>query len=311
MSPQVITTNNMYFIGITTGQSAMMKLFPRWAPILGLANAQLVGIDLPLHANVERYRQTIQDIKESASARGALITSHKIDIWRAARDLFTSFDSHSSLCEEISCIAKQDSDLIGYARDPINSGLALAQFLPPRHWSQTSGQVMCLGVGGSGIAIIVHLLSKAERPRHILAVSRSQPGLEKLRLLAQRLAPDASIEYILNEDQRVNDRLLGKLPPASLVINATGMGKDRPGSPLTNEAVFPERAIAWELNYRGELAFLRQALAQKQERKLQVHDGWNYFLLSWADHIARIFHLSITDEQFTRMIEAAKDIAPR
>ena len=52
------------------------------------------------------------------------------------------------------------------------------------------------------------------------------------------------------------------LPPRSLVVNATGMGKDRPGSPLRAGAAFPERSAVWELNYRGELEFLRQARAQ-------------------------------------------------
>ena len=39
---------------------------------------------------------------------------------------------------------------------------------------------------------------------------------------------------------------MSKLPPASLVVNATGAGKDTPGSPLSADAVFPERALVWD-----------------------------------------------------------------
>ena len=77
------------------------------------------------------------------------------------------------------------------------------------------------------------------------------------------LDPDIEFEYHCNVFPDVNDTLMGQLPPASLVINATGMGKDLPGSPITDGGLFPIGGVAWELNYRGELQFLRQALAQR------------------------------------------------
>ena len=58
-----------------------------------------------------------------------------------------------------------------------------------------------------------------------------------------------------------NDRLVGRLKPSSLVVNATGLGKDAPGSPITDNAQFPAKGIAWDFNYRGELAFLVPRLA--------------------------------------------------
>ena len=59
--------------------------------------------------------------------------------------------------------------------------------------------------------------------------------------------------------RRSNDDLLAALPAGSLVVNATGLGKDRPGSPLTGEVRSRWKGIAWEFNYRGELEFLHQA----------------------------------------------------
>ena len=42
----------------------------------------------------------------------------------------------------------------------------------------------------------------------------------------------------------------------TLVINATGLGKDAPGSPISDAAQFPLNGIAWDFNYRGDLVFL-------------------------------------------------------
>jgi shikimate 5-dehydrogenase len=88
------------------------------------------------------------------------------------------------------------------------------------------------------------------------------------------LDTDIEFEYHCNVLPEVNDELMGKLPPASVVINATGMGKDLPGSPITDQGLFPIGGVAWELNYRGELRFLHQALAQRAARQVRVEDGW-------------------------------------
>jgi shikimate 5-dehydrogenase len=60
------------------------------------------------------------------------------------------------------------------------------------------------------------------------------------------------------------------------------MGKDRPGDPTSEAVRFPERAVIWELNYRGELGFLGQARRQAGSAHLAVHDGWQLFCHGWA-----------------------------
>src|SRR2546429_2696380 len=173
----------MYFIGVTTGQSSIMRLFPLWAEILGLNRAQLVGVDLPLHAGTEQYRQAIAQIKEDPLSLGALVTTHKIDLLQATSDMFDSLDRYAQLCQEVSCIAKREGDhdksgLYGYAKDPINSALALQQFIAPGYWGRSGGVVLCLGAGGSGTAITVNLLTQTgvgNRPRRLIVVSRNQP----------------------------------------------------------------------------------------------------------------------------------------
>ena len=78
----------MYFIGVTTGQSSITRLFPEWVTILGLGDAELVGVDLPIHADRDRYRDTVTQIKDDPLSLGALVTTHKVDLLEATRDLF-------------------------------------------------------------------------------------------------------------------------------------------------------------------------------------------------------------------------------
>ena len=72
------------------------------------------------------------------------------------------------------------------------------------------------------------------------------------------------------------------MPLGSIFINAAGMGKDLPGSPITGQGLCPMNRIAWELNYRGELGFMYQAHTQSETRKVHVKDGWLYFLHGWT-----------------------------
>jgi shikimate dehydrogenase len=90
-----------------------------------------------------------------------------------------------------------------------------------------------------------------------------------------------------------------------VVINATGMGKDLPGSPLTDTAQFPQHGLIWELNYRGVRKFMHQALQQAAVRGLHVEDGWVYFLHGWTQVISEVFKIELTPELFARLDQAA------
>jgi shikimate 5-dehydrogenase len=154
----------MYFIGVTTGQSTMTRLFPHWAAILGLDKARLVGIDLPLQASDEQYRQAVAQIKCDPLSAGALVTTHKINLFNAAQNMFDAFDPYAQLCREVDCITKQDGQLIALSRDPLGSRRALLAIIGPRYWSKSNGHVLCLGAGGAGTAITVNLLTHLPSP---------------------------------------------------------------------------------------------------------------------------------------------------
>jgi shikimate 5-dehydrogenase len=179
------------------------------------------------------------------------------------------------------------------------------------YFGRTGGHVLCFGAGGSAVATALHLINKvdpADRPPRFIAVNRSQGRLEHMRAMVESLDTDIEVEYICNADPLRNNATMASLPPASIVINATGMGKDSPGSPLTDAGVFPLHGVAWEFNYRGELDFLQQARAQEASRQLLVEDGWVYFLYGWTQVIAQVFHMTIDDELFDRLAAAAATI---
>jgi shikimate dehydrogenase len=213
---------------------------------------------------------------------------------------------------ELSCISKRDGLLIGRAKDPLTSGMSLDAVLGERYFGRTGGEVLIFGAGGSGKAICLHLMQKensGDRPKRIVVVNRSQPRLDQLRVMVENLKSDIDFEYICDEAPGQNDEIMAGLPEGSVVINATGLGKDRPGSPITDEGLFPRNGVAWEINYRGELDFWHQAMAQIDSRNLTVEDGWLYFLHGWSQHIAEV--LQITPDIFERLAGIASETRPK
>jgi shikimate 5-dehydrogenase len=309
MSPsEPLASPTFYFIGVSTSQSSIMSVFPKWSSVLGLG-AVIAGYDVPLKAPREAYREVVRRIKEDPLAKGALVTSHKLDLYRASADLFEVLDPYARLCDEISCISKRDGALVGHAKDPISSLLALDAFVPTDHFGQ-GGEVLCLGAGGAALAISVTLASRssaADRPERFTLVDVDPERLEHTRNIHQKLPRKLDFRYLHNADPRGNDDLMEALPPGSMVINATGLGKDRPGSPITDDGVFPYRGLVWELNYRGELDFLHQARQQRPERALSIEDGWNYFLHGWTQVMAEVFTLELTPALVARLEAEASE----
>ncbi|MBN2555531.1 MAG: hypothetical protein JXA97_06280 [Anaerolineales bacterium] len=301
-----------YFIGVSTGKSSINTVFPRWAQALGRPDVVLEGIDHKLHDSPEAYRQTVAQIKYDPLSLGGLVTTHKIDLLEATEDMFDELHSTAQLTGEISSISKHGSKLVGHAMDPITSGLSLDSILGEGYFQGKGGHVLCFGAGGSGKAISLHFIQKAkkaDRPERIVIINRSMPRLEKLREMVSRLDTDITFEYICNEDPRRNDERMAGLPQGSIVINATGMGKDRPGSPVTNQGLFPENGIAWEINYRGELDFWHQAMAQAEIRNVRVEDGWLYFCHGWTQVISKVLHVEI-EPVFDQLETLAADLRP-
>jgi len=285
-----------YFIGVTTAKSSIMRVFSEWAKHLGLGEVEMKGIDFVPHDTPERYREAVEFIKRDPLSLGALVTTHKLDLFAACRDLFDEIDPLALMMAETSCLSKRGDRLICHAKDPISSGLSIDGFLPSGHFAETGAEVFSMGAGGSTIALTWHLMQHsrgADRPSRIVVSNRSQPRLDHIRAIHEDLASGIAVDYTHAPNPTDNDAILATLKPGSLVVNATGLGKDAPGSPLTDACAFPDRAVVWELNYRGDLVFLDQAKAQAQRKSLKIEDGWTYFIHGWTQVIAEVFDITI------------------
>lgn len=300
----------MGFIGVTTASSSIMKLFPLWADILGLPTKELLGHDLPLDATREQYRNIVQEIRDNPLHRGALVTTHKMNLFAAAQDLFDEIDLFASTCHEISSISKKDGRLIGRAKDPVTVDMALNDFLPMSYFKASSAEVLILGAGGSGTALSWALAERTtDLPGKITVTAQSPAKLEALKLVHEsRGTAKDLINYVAVTSAKDSDELVAGMPEGSLIVNSTGLGKDRPGSPLTDSVEFPNGSFVWEFNYRGSLEFLHQAQSQAVSKGLHVIDGWRYFIHGWSQVIADVFEINLTPEIIEELALAAEQV---
>lgn len=275
------------FVGVTTGSSSIMRVFPAWAEHLGIPG-RIVGIDVPMDAEPQVYRRVVEFLRDDPNMLGALVTTHKLNLFKASRDLFDEVGESAHQLDEISSISKRGTRLLGHAMDDVTSGLAYQDAV-----GDFGGEVLLLGAGGSALALTLYLHRRqhagAVVPARIVVTNRRPLRLKEMAALHERLGLAIPVEYVEAPTAEHNDAALAALAPGALVVNATGLGKDRPGSPLTDAAVFPPQATAWDFNYRGDLVFLDQARAAG----VRAVDGWVYFLHGWTRVIAQVFAIDI------------------
>ena len=295
------------FIGVSTADSSIMHVFPRWRQALGLGDdVEMDGWDLPLGASRLSYRAAVERLAGDAANLGALVTTHKLGIMEAAESLFDELDDDARLLGEISCISKREGRLLGSAKDPRTAAGALESILADNHFT-AGGEAFVMGAGGAGIAIALYLADRRpDRPKRIILSDTRADRLHDAKRVLAAVSAGASVEWVVNESPGTHERVLSQLPVGSLVVNATGLGKDRPGSPLRDGTLFPRNSVTWELNYRGELGFLRQAEAQRAQRELTVADGWEYFIRGWAAVIEDVFDREVTDEDLALLAGEAE-----
>ena len=304
------TRPTLYFIGVTTQSSSIMKVFPKWAEALGLHDTPIKGIDLPLHAPAEEYRKVVEFLKNDPLSMGALVTTHKIDLFNACRDMFDYIDPYAEELSEVSCLSKRDGKFCAHAKDPISSGLSLENFVPENFWKEHGGEVVLLGAGGSSLAMSLYFAQDKwgdNVPKKVIICNRSTPRLASAQEHLERVADRINLTCIHCPTPAENDAVIAKLPPYSLVVNATGLGKDAPGSPTTDAVDYPANSLVWEINYRGDLIFMDQANAQKTAKNLHVEDGWIYFIHGWTQVISQVFQIPIEGEMLEKLSEIAKN----
>jgi shikimate 5-dehydrogenase len=266
------------FIGVSTAGSLIHEVFPRWARVLGV-DAAVAGVDVPRDAAPTRLREVLEAIRADRDCLGAVITSHKTAIFHEVGDVFESLDPLAASCREINSVRNDRGLLHGYARDPISVGQVTDAI-----WPELDADLLCIGSGGTAIALARHLLERGQRGS--MRFIDQDPGQ------ATNFAETVSDSRVQAEaEQGPYDKLVAAARPGTLIVNATGAGKDREGSPVTDAVRFPEKSVFWDLNYRGELRMLAAARAQATDRALRVHDGRSLFCHGWAAALTAVLGL--------------------
>jgi shikimate dehydrogenase len=281
-------SRRLYFLGVDTSASAVNRLFPAWAELCGVAGAELVGLDAPQGAPRDRIREMVETVAQDEQAAGALVTTHKVAVYEGARDLLAAIDGDAERLGEVGCMVRRDARLRGIAIDHESSGIPLRLITGGLPWQR---DVLLFGAGGAGRAIAFHL-ARHHRPRRMIVTDTS----------ADRLAATRAVVEVEMGTAERNVELLQSLGEGALVVNATGLGKDRPGSPLPDTAIFPKDAVAWDLNYRGDLRFLEQARAQR----VRIEDGWVYFVAGWMTVMSHVYGFPLTPELLDDALCAAR-----
>jgi shikimate 5-dehydrogenase len=284
-----------YFIGVTTGISAIMKIFPEWAKYFQLGDCQIKGMNFPLNTERGAYREAVNFIKNDPYAVGALVTTHKINLLKACRDLFDSLDPYAALLGEVSCISKNGDQLVGHAKDAITAELALKAIIGEGYWQRTHAELLCLGAGGANVALTTCLMQRTngDKPSKIIVTDKSEDRLLEMEAVHQKIKLNTEIQYKLVKNVSDTEGVVEGLKQGSVIANGTGMGKDTPGSPLSDTTIFPKNGVVWEYNYRGDLQFLAQAKRQQTTQNLTIADGWVYFIHGWTRVLAETFHVDI------------------
>jgi len=307
---------HVWFLGVSTAQSAIHRLLPAWRDELQV-NATVVGQDLPVGASAGAYMSFLDDLERDDRAIGAIVTVHKVGLLDAARMRFAAVEPVADLLGETNSVRCTGHGLEAYCRDGRALRRTLDETLDPGHWD-TGAEVLCFGVGGAARALLLATMTESvsgrspqterpSRPKIFHAAGRSQDRLTAFAVVADAAGvPPECLRLHRMTSEADAAALVAELPASSLIVNATGLGKDAPGSPLPERATFPRGAIAWDFNYRGDLRFLDTAVAAR----VQAIDGWLYFLHGWTEALAPLLGRSLDDDGFTRLAAASEPFRP-
>ncbi|MGI5132241.1 hypothetical protein ACQEVB_35930 [Pseudonocardia sp. CA-107938] len=284
------------FVGISTGGSTAHTVFDAWAAALDRPWT-LRGVDLPPDTTAATYRRLLAAMRDNPHVDGAVITAHKLRLHRACAADLGAGDPLVELTREVNTVAlDHHRRATGHAGD----ARSLTAILDP-----PDGRVVCLGAGGAATALLLalHLDVATGTPRpdppDMVFADIDPAALTELHAVADRIGARPTLVHLTGPADEV-------VAGAALVVNATGLGKDRPGSPLTDHAPLGPGTLAWDLNYRGDLTFLRQAAALGAA----TMDGWDYFVAGWAGALTAVAGRPFDQHALTALAAAAAPHRP-
>lgn len=290
---------SMMFLGVSTSSSRVQKLFHDWSRCLK-SQLLLVSRDLPLGSERAEYRHFVDEMRsKNPPINGALITSHKAALYDAAYDLFDQVDTTAQRLEEVGMIYWKNNMMIAGANDALSTRrVTQRMLLKAQNWMNGCRRAIILGGGGAGVALANTLVTDDRLGCvEVIVTEIDQARIEKLSTMFE--AWNSPIPLRVLPSSSGIDELISASGPGSLIANATGLGKDREGNPVSANVKFPKQSFIWEFNYRfcvqAEPTFMEIALSQSREYELTIEDGTDYFIWGWLCVMANILSLQPTE----------------
>lgn len=305
-----MSVSSVYFLGLTTRSSAAHRVFPGWVKAIDWA-AVLVGVDVPPQSGRDRYVDFLKHMRCDPFCSGAQVTSHKVRLYDLVADEFEELDPDVIALGEVGGISVRGNKLAAFSPDMLALGDELETILGQQSHQPTRREVVILGGGGAGRAVVLAIARRGIGSASKVTITEKDVDLKAD--LEQRLKTLLSgydwLDYEVR-DASDNDDIVVRTAPGSLIVNATGMGKDTRGSPVAASTPLPIGSIAWDLNYRGALDFLTFARTQCTARGVMAIDGWDYFLRNWFACLTRIAGREPSASQFERFRSASRILRP-
>ncbi len=282
------------FLGVTTDQSSVHKVFARWSECLERPLA-LEGHNLAVGASPDAYRRFVTYLREEhPRIGGSLITAHKAAVFDAASDLFDEITPVARKLGEVGMVYWRNGRLVGDANDAVSTTHILPRLLGTEQWLSGTRLALILGGGGAGVAVANTLSSIIELGCAGVVIAESDANRcndLRARVGAWNTDVPISIRHVTSP----SDQLVTEVGVGGLVANATGLGKDRAGSPVTPTCEFPANGTVWEFNYRflpqDQPTFWQTARRQAESKGLILEDGWDYFIWGWLVVMSNILAL--------------------
>jgi shikimate dehydrogenase len=289
------------FLGVNTSHSSAHALFGTWCRLIDV-EGRLVGVDIPIGASKEAYQHFLETYLHRENVVGGLVTSHKAALFQHCRSCFSHFTPDAESLEEVGAIFRHGGAWAADAPDIRASTIVTLKLLSTPQWQSGAKRVAIFGAGGAGLALSVAIASLGERPSEIFLTEQRSDRESTVHRILRQMNVANSIEVL---PAKRNQGLLDSSPSGTLFVNATGLGKDAPGSPVLSFSKIAEKSLVWDFNYRGDLLFLKQAYEEAEAKNLVVEDGWHYFFCGWAHVMCNVFDRTCTPSVIERFAHAA------
>jgi shikimate dehydrogenase len=226
------------------------------SPQIHAAFAKESGLNINYEAilsPLDEFKNTVQTLI-TKKLNGANVT---LPFKKEAYELASSHSNYARIAEAVNTFEFKEGEIIGHNTDGIGLLRDLGQNL---HVDLNSKKILLIGAGGAAEGVIYSILEK--KPKELTLTNRT---IEKSNVIQNKMNMHAQ-----SFDVSLNVIEIAKLPHHyfDVIINATSasLNDDDLG---TDDQVFHEGSLAYDMMYGKETAFIKQAKSQTS----QTSDG--------------------------------------